>query len=88
MQLKKTSLRTRIFVAMILLVVIASILIALITIYQYNEQSKDYHQARLLRKENTIKTSIDIELMRRTTYPIDTDHLDEIFKDKIYDISD
>ena len=88
MQLRKTSLRTRIFVAMILLVVIASILIALITIYQYSEQSKDYHEARLLRKENTIKTSIDIELMRRTTYPIDTDHLDEIFKDKIYDISD
>ncbi|NNC69659.1 MAG: GHKL domain-containing protein [Flavobacteriaceae bacterium] len=88
MQLRKTSLRTRIFVAMILLVVIASILIALITIYQYSEQSKDYHEARLLRKENTIKTSIDIELMRRTTYPIDTEHLDEIFKDKIYDISD
>ncbi len=88
MQLKKTSLRTRIFVAMILLVVIASILIALITIYQYNEQAKDYHQARLLRKENTIKSSIDIELIRRTTYPVDTDHLDEIFKDKIYDISD
>ena len=88
MQLKKTSLRTRIFVAMILLVVIASILIALITIYQYNEQSKDYHEARLQRKESTIKKSIDIELMQRTTYPIDTEHLDEIFKDKIYDISD
>lgn len=88
MQLKKTSLRTRIFVAMIFLVVIASVLIALITIYQYNEQGQDYHQARLLRKENTIKSSIDIELMRRTTYPVDTDHLDEIFKDKIYDISD
>ena len=88
MQLKKTSLRTRIFVAMILLVVIASVLIAFITIYQYNEQGKDYHQARLLRKENTIKSSIDIELMRRTTYPVDTEHLDEIFKEKIYDISD
>ena len=54
MQLKKFSLRTRIFVAMILIVVIASILIALITIYQYKEQSNDYHEGRLERKENAI----------------------------------
>ena len=88
MQLRKTSLRTRIFVAMILLVVIASILIALITIYQYNEQAKDYHEGRLVRKENAIKASIDLELRRRTTYPVETNYLDEIFKERIYDISD
>ncbi len=88
MQLKKTSLRTRIFIAMILLVVIASVLIALITIYQYNEQAKDYHEGRLVRKENAIMASIDLELRRRTTYPVETDYLDKIFKERIYDISD
>ena len=67
MKLKKFSLRTRIFFAMIVLVVIASVLIALITVYQYNEQADDYHRGRLERKESTIKTSIDIELQRRTT---------------------
>ena len=88
MQLKKFSLRTRIFLAMILLVVIASVLIALITIYQYKEQADDYHEARLERKENTIMSSIDLELRRRTTYPVETGYLHLIFKDKIYDISE
>jgi len=87
MKLKKFSLRTRIFLAMILLVVIASILIALITIFQYKEQTEDYHKGRLERKENAIKTSIDIELQRRTTYPVEEKYLSLIFKEKIYDIS-
>ncbi|MET2986158.1 sensor histidine kinase [Aureibaculum conchae] len=88
MKLKKFSLRSRIFFAMILLVVIASILIALTAIYQYNEQTKDYHEDRLLRKENAVKASIDIELQRRTTFPVEEKYLHSIFKDKIYDISD
>jgi nitrogen fixation/metabolism regulation signal transduction histidine kinase len=88
MKLKKFSLRTRIFLAMIMLVVLASILIALVAVYQYNEQTKDYHKGRLERKENAIKTSIDIELQRRTTYPVEEQYLSLIFKDKIYDISD
>lgn len=87
MQLKKFSLRTRIFVAMILIVVIASILIAFITIYQYKEQSNDYHEGRLERKENAIMSSINLEL-QRTTYPVETDRLHLIFKDRIYDISE
>ena len=88
MKLKKFSLRTRIFFAMILLVVIASVLIALITIYQYNEQANDYHRGRLERKENTIQKSIDIELQRRTTYPVEERYLGLIFKDKVYDVSE
>ena len=87
MQLKKFSLRTRIFIAMILIVVIASILIALITIYQYKEQSNDYHELRLERKENAIMSSIELEL-QRTTYPVETALLHLIFKDRIYDISE
>ncbi len=87
MQLKKFSLRTRIFIAMILIVVIASILIALITIYQYKEQSNDYHQGRLERKENAIMSSINLEL-QRTTYPVETNWLHLIFKERIYDISE
>ncbi len=73
---------------MIILVVIASVLIALITIYQYNEQADDYHKGRLERKESTIKTSIYIELQRRTTYPVEERYLRLIFKDKVYDVSE
>ena len=72
---------------MILLVLIASVLIAGVTIYQYREQSKDYHQQRLERKENQIKQSIDY-VLRETTYPETTEFLGLIFKDEIYQIAD
>ena len=72
---------------MILLVVMASVLIAGVTIYQYREQSKDYHQVRLERKEGQIKQSIAYTL-QETTYPVTTENLALIFKDEIYRIAD
>jgi signal transduction histidine kinase len=72
---------------MILLVVIASVLIAGITVYQYREQSRDYHDDRLERKEEQIKQSISYTL-KKTTYPPTTDNLEYIFKDEIYEIAD
>ena len=88
MQLKKFSLRTRIFIAMIFLVIIASVLIAAITIYQYNEQAEDYHIKRLERKEEAIKSAISYELKRDTKYPLATEYLTEILDKKINEISD
>jgi signal transduction histidine kinase len=82
----KLSLRSRIFIYMILLVLVASILIAAVTIYQYHEQSKDYHTLRLDRKEKQILNSISY-VLQKTTYPRDTEYLDLIFKDEIYDIA-
>jgi len=71
---------------MILLVVVASILIAAVTIYQYNEQSRDYHRERLERKEAQILSSINF-VLRETSWPPETRYLDLIFKDEIYEIS-
>jgi len=86
MALKRLSLRSRIFLYMILLVVVASILIAAVTLFQYNEQSKDYHKQRLERKERQILSSMDY-VLRETTYERSTDKLELIFKDKIYEIA-
>lgn len=72
--------------AMILLVLLASILIALVTIYQYNEEAQDYHKERLERKEENIKQSIDYAI-RETTYPVTTENIPLIFKNEIYKIS-
>ena len=52
------SLRARIFIALIFLVVVASLLIAGVTIFQYSEQSNTYHEQRLERKENQLKKRI------------------------------
>ncbi|GAB4154244.1 MAG: HAMP domain-containing sensor histidine kinase [Winogradskyella sp.] len=85
MKIKKLSLRSRIFIAMILLVLIASVLIAAVTIYQYNEEARDYHRERLERKEKAIRKSIDFTI-QETTYPVTTENIPLIFKDAIFDI--
>lgn len=71
---------------MITLVVIASVLIAGITIYQYKEQGKDYHDDRLQRKEEQVLKSI-FYVLKETTYPVNTENLGLIFRDEIYKIA-
>lgn len=72
---------------MIMLVVIASILIVAVTIYQYREEGKLYHNERLERKEQQVLQSIAYTL-RETTYPITADNLGNIFREEIYKIAD
>ncbi|RYC50692.1 sensor histidine kinase [Flagellimonas olearia] len=72
---------------MILLVVIASVLIAGVTIYQYSEQGRDYHENRVERKEEQVLQSIAYTI-RETTYPVNTENLGLIFRDEIYKIAD
>jgi len=85
--LKKISLRIRIFLSMILLVLLASVLILVVTIYQYDEQTKDYNIQRFERKEATTKEIIELELKNKTTYPVNTENLAKIFQDRIFEIS-
>ena len=71
---------------MVLLVLIASVLIAGVTIYQYREQNKDYNQKRLERKESQIKQSIDLTI-KKTSFEIVSSNLQHIFKEEIYEIA-
>lgn len=86
-RIKRISLRTRIFLSMILLTLIASILMASISIYQFKKEAMLYHQERLERKENAIKEHINY-VLSTTTYPLNTRNLSLIFKDKIHELSD
>ena len=79
------SLRTRIFFSMIFLVLGASILIAGVTIIQYKDEARAYQKDKLKRKEASIRASINYEI-KNTTYPVDTEHIPLIFKDKIYEL--
>ncbi|WP_456424121.1 ATP-binding protein [Lutibacter sp.] len=89
MKLKQLSLRIRIFIAMILLVLLASVLIAAVTIYQYKEQTEEYNKGRLDRKEESVKATINYWLNSpQNSYEIVEKNLAAIFKDKIYEISD
>ena len=59
---RSLSLSSRIFFYMILLVILASILIGTLTVYQYKEQSQEYHRMRLERKEAQLISSINYVL--------------------------
>ena len=81
------SLRIRIFLSMIVLILIASILMASISFIQFKNEAKEYHQERLERKENAVKEHINY-ILSNTTYPLTEKNLALIFKDKIHELSD
>ena len=83
----KLSLRARIFTALISLVVIASFLIALVTIYQYREQSNQYHEQRLQRKEAQLQTRIEY-ILSQSSFPNLEQFLDSIFGEVVFQIAD
>jgi signal transduction histidine kinase len=83
----KLSLRARIFTAMISLVLIASVLIAGVTIYQYREQSNQYHEQRLQRKEAQLQTRIEY-ILSQSSFPNREEFLDSIFGEVVFQIAD
>ncbi len=85
-KIKRVSLRIRIFLSMIVLTLIASVLMASISIFQFKREAKDYHRERLERKENAIKEHINY-ILANTTYPLTEENLALIFKDKIHELS-
>lgn len=85
-KITQLSLRLRIFLSMIFLTLIASVLIAAVSIYQFRKEARDYHQDRLERKEDAITEHINY-ILSTTTYPLSTENLPLIFKDKIYELA-
>ena len=72
---------------MISLVLIASVLIAGVTIYQYREQSNQYHEQRLQRKEAQLQTRIEY-ILSQSPFPNLEQFLDSIFGEVVFQIAD
>lgn len=85
-KLERVSLQLRIFLSMIVLILIASILMASISIIQFKNEAKDYHQERLERKETAIKEHINY-VLANTKYALTTSNLRYIFRDKIHELA-
>lgn len=81
------SLRIRIFLSMIVLILITSILLATISVIQFQNETKKYYQERLDRKEDAVKEHINY-VLSNSTYPLTERNLPYIFKDKIHELSD
>ena len=56
------SLSSRIFYYMMVFIVVESIMIAGVTLYQFNNQNSEYHEGRLERKENNLLTDLKYEI--------------------------
>lgn len=72
---------------MILLVLMASVLIVGVTIYQYDEETKEYNIDRFGRKEEATKISIDQLLKRNADSVVTTANLSTLFQNRIFEIS-
>lgn len=81
------SLRTRIFISMVLLIIVSSLLLASISILQFKNEAREYNQKRLESIEFYVKKHIN-HVLSETTYPLTTSNLNLIFKDKIHEIAD
>ncbi|MBA5791942.1 GHKL domain-containing protein [Flavobacterium sp. xlx-214] len=84
--IQRTSLRIRIFISMIFLIIVSSVLIAMVTIYQFKKEARNYHQDRLERKESAVNEHVNF-ILQTTKIPASTENLPLIFKDKIYELS-
>ena len=78
---RRISLRTQIFISMILLVFLACLLILTATFFQYQNESNDYNIFRLNRKENQLKKQIDYLVKKNNllqkNFEVWTKHNDE-----------
>lgn len=84
--LRGVSLRVRLFLSMVLIIVLASSLMVTISIYQFKNESTNYHQERLVRKEKAIKEHINY-ILYTTTYPLSKKNIPLIFKDRIFELA-
>jgi signal transduction histidine kinase len=81
------SLRARIFIALIFLVMVASLLIAGVTIVQYSEQSNTYHEQRLERKENQLKKRLKY-LLESTPFDVEAVNIKAVFQPHLKETAD
>ena len=62
MQKNNISLSSRIFYYMMVFIVVESIMIGGVTLYQFNNQNSEYHEGRLERKENHLLVDLKYEI--------------------------
>lgn len=84
--LRNFSLRNRIFFSLIILSIISSVLISTVSVYQFREEARVYHQYRLERKETSINENINY-ILTTSNYPITPLNIPLIFKDKIHELA-
>lgn len=81
------SLRTRIYISMLMMIMISFIVIGVVTVRHFMVENEEYHQNRLERKETAVIKSIGYFLEREGIYN-NPDSVVVLFSDKITELAD
>jgi len=82
-----SSLRIRIFLAMVVLILVSFLLTGAITLYHFRKENEQYHLERLKRKEDAVNAAVDYFLQQQTTV-YQPDNLVRLFDEKICELAD
>lgn len=81
------SLRARIFISLLFMILVSFVLTGLISLYHFEEENEEYHQERLKRKEKAIEDDIRY-FLKSNPEKQNTDSLTSLFSDKICELAD
>lgn len=87
MKLFRLTLRLRIFLSMILIIILSFLVTGAISYYHYKKENEQYHRARLQRKQETVMEAIDYFLSDQTLSS-SSDSIVAVFNDKICELAD
>ena len=83
----RMTLRVRIFIALVVMILFTSVVIAILTFFHFEQTTKIYHENRLARKEKTIIETIDYAITdfdKEAT----TQNISELLGQKIFEFAD
>ncbi len=83
----RPSLRTRIYLSMIALIVVSFIVIGSVTFFFFQSQNEEYHTQRLIRKETTIMAAIEY-FLESENVSLNPDSVEFFFQRKVDELAD
>lgn len=87
MNIDRLSLRMRIFIALVVMILFTTIIIGFLTFIHFQQTTKVYHENRLARKEKTIIETIDYAITDYTEEAT-PENIREILENKIFEYAD
>lgn len=81
------TLRTRIYVSMLMMILLSFIVIGITTFFNFKTQNESYHYNRLERKENAVITALSY-FTKGKTFDMNDNYMKELFRPKINQLAE
>jgi len=85
--MRKLSLRTRIYISMIALILFSFLVTGAVAAYRFNKQNQEYHEKRLIRKESTVVKTVNF-LISQNAIADSTLKIEDLLTNHVMDISE